>query len=107
MNNKDTARLLGQMDTLNTKIGVLKLKMIDLEMVSVALQKKQKVMTEMQKGPGNSVDLGAIDSMFSDSAAKEIGLISVYLSAVNVCLLLVVVLSGALYMKLDSFERNY
>jgi hypothetical protein len=64
-------------------------------------------MAEMQKGPGNSVDLGAIDSMFVDATDKEIGLVSVYLSAVNVCLLLVVVLSGALYMKLDSFEKNY
>jgi hypothetical protein len=41
VNNKDTVRLLGQMDTLNTKMGVLKLKMIDLEMVSIALQKKE------------------------------------------------------------------
>ena len=95
------------MDTLNTKVGVLKLKMIDLEIVTKELKKKQKVMAEIQSGTGNSVDLGAIDSMFADATAKEIGKISVYLSAVNVCLLFVVVLSGALYLKLDSLEKNY
>ena len=95
------------MDTLNTKVGVLKLKMIDLEIVTKELKKKQKVMAEVQSGTGNSVDLGAIDSMFVDATAKEIEKISVYLSAVNVCLLLVVVLSGALYIKLDSLEKNY
>ena len=95
------------MDTLNTKVGVLKLKMIDLEIVTKELKKKQKVMAEVQSGTGNSVDFGSIDSMFVDATAKEIGKISVYLTAVNVCLLLVVVLSGALYIKLDSLEKNY
>ena len=54
-----------------------------------------------------SVDLSSMDSMLSDATAREIGQISVYLNAVNVCLLLVVVFGAALYAKLDSFEKNY